>query len=209
MSDLLVRLVEAELEYRRMGYNVIAGVDEAGRGPLAGPVVAAAVVVNLEEIIDGVNDSKKLSPKKREILFDRLQQEAVSIGVGIVGSQEIDLHGISKANSRAMKIAVEQLSIIPDLVLVDGIVVPDLKTLAKAECHGDSRYYSIACASIVAKVTRDRIMEQLDNDYPDYGFKKHKGYGTAQHISAIRQFGLCPCHRITFCSQFVPKESSL
>lgn len=206
-SERLISLLALEHEYMRIGYSVIAGTDEAGRGPLAGPIVAAAVVLDPETRIVGVDDSKRISSKKREALFERLQSEALSIGVGIIDSQEIDSSGIGDTNRRAMEIAVEGLCVVPDLVLVDGSVVPDFGIPAKAVLQGDSRCYSIACASIIAKVTRDRIMEQLDGEYPQYGFRKHKGYGTKQHILAIRRFGLCPYHRVTFCSQFVSEGS--
>lgn len=207
-SERLTSLLALEHEYIRVGYSVIAGTDEAGRGPLAGPIVAAAVVLDPKTPIAGVDDSKRISPKKREVLFEKLQREALSIGMGIIDSQEIDSRGIGDANKRAMEIAVKGLCGVPDLVLVDGNVVPDFGIPAKAVLQGDSRCYSVACASIIAKVTRDRIMERLDSEYPQYGFRKHKGYGTKQHISAIERFGLCPYHRITFCSQFVSKGSS-
>lgn len=207
-AEQLKLLLQLERECMEMGYTVIAGTDEAGRGPLAGPIVAAAVVLDLERPIEGVNDSKKVSPQKREALFERLQQDALDIGVGIVDSQEIDEIGISAANKKAMEMAVKGLCVVPDFVLVDGNFLPSFGMPARAVLQGDSRCYSIASASIIAKVTRDRIMEKLDREYPEYGFKEHKGYGTKQHISAIRRFGLSPYHRTTFCSQFAPKGSS-
>lgn len=189
-------LLEFERRLKEEGVTVIAGVDEAGRGPLAGPVVAAAVV--LGTVIEGVNDSKKLSEKKRELLYDRITREAVAYGIGQVDPRGIDEMNIRNATLAAMKQAVENLGIALDRVLVDGRDVIDVKYPVEAVVHGDATCYSIAAASILAKVTRDREMRKLDAKYPEYGFGQHKGYGTAAHIEVLRRIGPCPIHRASF-----------
>lgn len=189
-------LLEFERRLKEKGITVIAGVDEAGRGPLAGPVVAAAVV--LGTVIEGVNDSKKLSEKKREFLYDRITREAVAYGIGRVDPGGIDEMNIRNATLAAMKQAVENLGIALDRVLVDGRDVIDVKYPVEAVVHGDATCYSIAAASILAKVTRDREMRALDEKYPEYGFGRHKGYGTAAHIEVLRRIGPCPIHRVSF-----------
>ncbi len=189
-------LLEFERRLKEEGVTVIAGVDEAGRGPLAGPVVAAAVV--LGTVIEGVNDSKKLSEKKRELLYDRITREAVAYGIGQVDPRGIDEMNIRNATLAAMKQAVENLGIALDRVLVDGRDVIDVKYPVEAVVHGDATCYSIAAASILAKVTRDREMRKLDAKYPEYGFGQHKGYGTAAHIEVLRRIGACPIHRASF-----------
>jgi ribonuclease HII len=184
--------------YYDKGLKFIAGIDEAGRGPLAGPAVAAAVVLPPNHSIQGVNDSKKLTEKERNRLFDIIQREATAIGVGISDSRDIDSVNILQATLRAMEKAVNQISPLPDYLLIDGISRVSLNIPQKTIKKGDSRSISIAAASIIAKVTRDRIMENYDKEYPCYGFAKHKGYGSAKHLEAIAKFGPSPIHRKTF-----------
>lgn len=183
---------------RKQGFLVIAGVDEAGRGPLAGPVVAAAVILPVGLYIDGVNDSKKLTESKRNILFDAIMQQAVSVGVGVSDSQAVDRINILQATLRAMETAVAALSPQPDCLLIDGISKTALQYHQKTIKKGDSLSLSIAAASIIAKVTRDRMMEEYDLLYPGYGFAGHKGYGSAAHMAAIAALGPTPIHRLTF-----------
>lgn len=187
-----------EQEARSKGFRAIAGVDEAGRGPLAGPVVAAAVVLS-EASLPGVDDSKKLTPEKREELFPIIHQRAVSVGVGQASVPEIDALNIYHAARLAMERAVENLGTKPDFLLTDAMPLPKLKTIAqKPIIHGDALSVSIAAASVVAKVTRDRIMAELHQKYPAYGFGGHKGYGTAEHLKALEDHGACPEHRLSF-----------
>ena len=190
-----------EREYADAG--MICGIDEAGRGPLAGPVVAAAVVLSPDDPIFYVNDSKKLSARKREELFDQIMERAVSVGVGMADPDVIDRINILQADYEAMRQAVSKLSAEPGLCLNDAVHIPDLPIRQVSIVHGDARSLSIAAASIIAKVTRDRIMERYDQLYPEYGFAKHKGYGTAGHIQAIRDYGPCPIHRMSFIHSFV------
>lgn len=183
------------------GYRFIAGVDEAGRGALAGPVVAAAVI--LPQCPDfpwlkSVRDSKEIPSAKRESLFSLITQEAVSFGIGVIDHQIIDSIGILKATRLAMCQAVEQLTCLPDFLLIDFLTLPQLKISQKPIIRGDKLCLSIACASIVAKVTRDRIMVELDQLHPGYGFANHKGYGTKQHVSCLHQHGPSPIHRRYF-----------
>jgi len=180
------------------GYRSIAGVDEAGRGPLAGPVVAAAVILYQDIIIPGIDDSKKLSESHREFLYEEIRQKAAGYGVGIVSEEIIDQINILQASLEAMKIAVCKLSVKPDFVLVDGNHSPDVNLPVEALPHGDSLSMSVAAASIVAKVTRDRIMRKLDRMYPQYGFVRNKGYPTAQHLAALDEFGPCEIHRRSY-----------
>ena len=185
-----------EKEYEKYGY--VCGIDEAGRGPLAGPVVAAAVILPKDEKILFVNDSKKLSEKKREALFEEIKTKAVSYGIGIVDEKTIDEMNILQATYEAMRIAVSKLNPEPDVCLNDAVTIPDLNRLQVPIIKGDAKSVSIAAASILAKVTRDRLMKGLAEDYPEYGFEKHKGYGTKAHMDAIRQHGPSPVHRKTF-----------
>jgi len=183
------------------GYQLIAGIDEAGRGALAGPVVAAAVV--LPQFADfprlrSVRDSKEISPAKRDFLFGLIKEEATAIGTGIVPPQIIDSIGIVNATRIAMCQAVEQLACSPDFLLIDWLTLPQLPISQKGITRGDKLCLSIACASIIAKVTRDRIMVELDGHYPGYGLARHKGYGTKQHFSCLRQQGPSPIHRYSF-----------
>jgi len=178
--------------------KIPAGVDEAGRGPLAGPVVAAAVILPKECEINGLNDSKKLSHQKREILYHQIKAVAVSIGVGIIEPDEIDRINILRAALLAMEIAVKKLNPKPDFLLIDGNIRTSLLIPQQAVIGGDSTCNSIAAASIIAKVARDLIMDDYHNIHPEYNFKKHKGYPTKEHYEALRKFGPCPIHRKTF-----------
>ncbi len=180
------------------GFTCVAGIDEAGRGPLAGPVMAAAVILPVGLALDDVDDSKKLSPDKREKLFDIIMSQAVSVGVGIIGPLEIDRINILQATRSAMLAAVQQLSPQPDYLLIDGISTINSAIPQKTIKKGDSLSLSIAAASIIAKVTRDRLMVEMDSKYPGYGFSGHKGYGSAAHLDAIRKLGPSPIHRMTF-----------
>ena len=184
------------------GYPLVCGVDEAGRGPLAGPVCAAAVILPPDMKIPGLNDSKKLTDKKRRELFDIITSEAVSYGIALVDEKQIDEINILQATFRAMEQAVSKLNMVPNLVLVDGNREPKLELPVKTVVKGDSLSASIAAASILAKVTRDRLMEELDETYPQYGFAVHKGYGTKRHYEALREFGPSPIHRMTFLKKF-------
>ncbi len=187
-----------ESKYRAEGYTLICGVDEAGRGPLAGPVAAAAVILPAGLVIEGLNDSKKLSEKKREALFDIICEKAVSYGIALASAQEIDEMNILNAAMLAMRRAVEQLQPAAELALVDGNTVRNFPIPAIPIVKGDARSVSIAAASVLAKVTRDRILVTLDAEYPMYGFAQHKGYPTKAHMDAVRQYGPCPYHRKSF-----------
>lgn len=196
-------MFDYENKYKNLGYNFIAGMDEAGRGPLAGPVACAAVIMPLDDIIEGVNDSKKLTEKKREGLFDKIIEKAIAFKVVFVDEKTIDEINILEATKKGMEECIKGLFVKPDFVLVDAvrglkIDVPNLPII-----HGDALSYNIACASILAKVSRDRLMVELDKDYPEYNFKKHKGYGTKEHIENLKKFGKCPIHRNTFIKHFV------
>ena len=197
-----IDLWEIEREYAANGYSVICGVDEAGRGPLAGPVCAAAVILPANLEIPGLNDSKKLTDKKRRELYDLIIEQAVAYGIALVSEKEIDEINILQATFLAMENAVAQLSVKPDLILVDGNREPNIPVDLKTVIKGDSRSASIAAASILAKVTRDRLMEELDETYPAYGFAVHKGYGTKRHYEALREYGPSPIHRMTFLKKF-------
>lgn len=194
------RRLDAMWRFERLaheqGFVRVAGIDEAGRGPLAGPIVAAAVV--LAYPVEGLNDSKQLTPGQREALFDALASGRHDIGVAKVEAVEIDRIGIQAANYRAMAQAVAQLKRPPDFLLVDGFNLPGVTQAQQRLVKGDSRSLSIAAASIVAKVTRDRIMEILDREYPAYGFGRHKGYATQEHLEALAGYGPCPVHRRSF-----------
>ncbi len=187
-----------EERYWAKGMVHIAGVDEAGRGPLAGPVVAAAVIFPRGVLIGGVNDSKKLTEKKRDLLFDDIRSAAVAVGVGVVDHAEIDRINILQASMLAMRIAIANLNVAPEQLLVDGNFFRHAQYPVLNIVKGDARSHSIAAASIIAKVTRDRMMCELDAIYPEYNFARHKGYGTSAHIAAIREHGQCPIHRRSF-----------
>lgn len=192
-----------EKEARNNGYNVVCGVDEAGRGPLAGPVFAAAVILPQGLAIDGIDDSKKLSEKKREALYDEIKSLAVAFNVAFATEKEIDEVNILNATFLAMKRAVDGLSLRPDLVLVDGNRAPALELPTKTIIKGDSLSVSIAAASILAKVERDRLMKKLSEKYPDYGLEKHKGYGTKMHVEAIKRHGPAEVHRKSFLKKIL------
>ena len=187
-----------EREARRLGYSSIAGVDEAGRGPLAGPVVSSTVILPDSFDESNITDSKKLTPKIREDLYEKIYDKAISIGTGIVDAPEIDRINILQASLLSMTIAVENLHPKPDFLLIDGIHRISYRIPQQPIPKGDALSVSIAAASIVAKVTRDRLMERYHIDYPQFGFSKHKGYPTKTHKAAIRKYGYCPIHRRTF-----------
>ena len=191
-------LYEFETKASHQGFNNIAGIDEAGRGPLAGPVVAAAVILLSKINIPELNDSKKLSPKKREELFPKIQEMSVAFSVAVIDQEVIDEINILQAARLAMKKAVETLKITPGLLLIDGNQKIDSNLNQWAIVKGDSRSLSIAAASVLAKVTRDRIMDDYHKLYPQYGFDRHKGYGTKLHRNQIQEYGPCPVHRKTF-----------
>lgn len=197
--------LEFEEAARSRGYHYICGVDEAGRGPLAGPVCAAAVILPENTIIDGVNDSKKLSEKKREALFDVITEKAVSYCVAYASVEEIEALNILNATMLAMKRAVEGLELPADYAMIDGNKLPDLSIDAECIVKGDARSMSIASASILAKVSRDRLMYEYAKEYPQYSFEKHKGYGTKIHQEAILKYGPCPCHRMSFLGKLLSK----
>ncbi len=197
-----------EYEYTYEACSCICGIDEAGRGPLAGPVVAAAVVLPKDCRILYLNDSKKLSEKRRELLFDEIREKARAYGVGMASPRRIDEINILQATYEAMRQAVEKLGVVPDLLLNDAVTIPGINIMQIPIIKGDARSVSIAAASILAKVTRDRMMGEYDRLYPQYGFAKHKGYGTAAHIEALRTHGPCPVHRRTFLKNFRLEEHS-
>jgi len=200
----LLLLKEQENELRKKGFEYICGIDEAGRGPLAGPVVVASVIMPADSMIEGVNDSKKISEKKREKIYEQILEEAISYGVAIIGQDEIDEINILNATKKGLTVSLQELSQRPDLILVDALNgIDTLGIPYDSIIKGDAKCYSIAAASIVAKVTRDRIMREWDKVYPEYGFEKHKGYGTAAHIAAIRENGICPIHRRSFTKNFI------
>ena len=197
------QMLQIERKLYDLGFNNICGVDEAGRGPLCGPVVAAAVILPKDCIIEGVNDSKKLSEKKREMLYDEIIKNALAVGVGMCDQDVIDEINILNATKKSMCEAIDNLKEKPDYVLIDGNQKIDIKFPQDIVVKGDSKSESIAAASIIAKVTRDRIMLEYDKKYPEYGFAKHKGYGTKAHIQAIEKYGITPIHRISFCRKFI------
>lgn len=197
-------LKSEELKLYEKNINFICGIDEAGRGPLAGPVVVGAVILPQNSFIEGVNDSKKVSEKKREKLYDEITNNAIAYSVGIVDQKTIDEINILNATKLGVKIALEGLSRRPDVIMVDALNNMDTLGIPYISIiKGDAKIYSIAAASIIAKVTRDRIMRQWDEIYPAYGFAKHKGYGTAEHIRVIKEIGSCSLHRKTFIKNFI------
>ncbi len=199
---------EEKLQFERAlqakGYQYIAGVDEVGRGPLAGPVVCAAVIMPLseDEIIVGIDDSKKLSAKKREELAEKIKRTALAYTIIEVSEREIDEINILEATKKGMKEAIEGLSLPAEIVLTDGNMTIDIQTPQHSVIHGDALSYSIGAASIIAKVYRDKLMDEFALLYPHYAFEKNKGYGTAAHIQGIKEYGLCPIHRRTFTKKF-------
>ena len=192
-----------EFEYKYQEYSYICGIDEVGRGPLAGPVVAAAVILPKDENILYLNDSKQLSEKKREELYDIIMEKAVAVGVGVVSPAVIDDVNILQATYEAMRIAIGKLQVRPDLLLNDAVTIPDVDIKQVGIIKGDARSVSIAAASIVAKVTRDRMMVEYDKIYPEYKFASNKGYGSKEHIAAIEKIGPCAIHRSSFIKNFV------
>ena len=199
----LLKLKEIDKEFFDMGMKYICGIDEAGRGPLAGPVVVASVILPENSMIEGINDSKKISESKREKLYDIILQEAISYGIGIIYQDEIDEINILQATKKGLHEAVMNMEIKPNVILVDALTgIDTLGIPYKSIIKGDAKSYSIGAASIIAKVTRDRIMREWDKVYPEYGFAGHKGYGTAKHIEAIKKYGLTPIHRKSFCKNF-------
>ena len=208
--QLELERLEEILTYERglweAGYDLVAGIDEVGRGPLAGPVVAAAVILPKECKIEGVNDSKKLSAKKREELYDIILEKAVSYGIGIVSNERIDEINILQATYEAMREALSQLKPKADYILADAVTIPMVSTPQRGIVKGDATSMSIGAASIVAKVYRDRMMEAYDEVYPGYGFASNKGYGAAEHLEGIRKQGITPIHRKTFVKNFLPQD---
>ena len=198
-------MFEYESEYLKKSYKILAGMDEAGRGPLAGPVVCACVVMPLadDKIIDGVNDSKKLSAKKRNELYDKIISTAICYKIVEVDHKTIDKINILNATKLGMSNCVNQMNINIDMLLVYAVNGLDVKCKYLPIIKGDAKSYLIACASILAKVYRDRLMEQLDKKYPSYNFKKHKGYGTKEHIENLKKYGKCEIHRDSFIKHFV------
>ena len=203
-EERLKELKKDEEKLHSNGVKLIAGIDEAGRGPLAGPVVVGIAIMPENSMIEGVNDSKKVSEKKREKLYDLITQEAIAWNVGIADQNEIDEINILNATKLAVTRAIEGLKIKPVLIIVDALT--NINTLGipyKSIIKGDAKEYSIAAASILAKVTRDRMMREYDEIYPQYGFSGHKGYGTAKHIAAIKEYGPCILHRKSFIKNFI------
>ena len=195
-----------EIGAKNMGYKAVCGVDEAGRGPLAGPVFAAAVILPENCEIEGLNDSKKLSEKKREALFDIIKEKAISWSVASVDEKTIDEINILQATYLAMKNAVEGLDVPADYALIDGNRMPPLEINGETVVKGDAKSMSIAAASILAKVSRDRFMLELDKEYPQYQFAKHKGYGTKLHYKMLTEHGISSCHRMSFLKSFIGEK---
>lgn len=197
-------MLDYELEYYNNGITLIAGVDEAGRGPLAGPVCVAACIMPMgkDKIIEDINDSKKLSEKKREELYDKIVNTAISYKIELINEKVIDDINILNATKMGMKQAIIGLNVQPELVLIDAVPL-DIGIKTESIIKGDAKSYNIAAASILAKVTRDRLMVELDKIYPEYNFKKHKGYGTKEHIENLKKYGKCPIHRKSFIKNFV------
>ncbi|TYS16304.1 ribonuclease HII [Rossellomorea vietnamensis] len=197
LREEFVRMSSFENELKHQGFRFIAGIDEVGRGPLAGPVVAAAVILPQDICLLGINDSKKLSEKQRETFYELITDKAIAWGTGIISAEEIDRLNIYQASKKAMITAVNGLGVYPDHLLIDamelGTPFPEISLI-----KGDARSISIAAASIVAKVTRDRLMEEYAQDYPGYGFQKNMGYGTKEHLEGLKQYGPCPIHRSSF-----------
>lgn len=189
---------EYENKMQAQGYKLIAGVDEVGRGPLAGPVCCACVIMPLDDLINGIDDSKKLSEKKREQLFELIKQKAICYNIEFIDEKTIDEINILEATKKCMANAINNMKIMPDIVLVDAVKGLDITVPTLSLIHGDALSYNIAAASILAKVTRDRLMVELAQKYPEYGLEKHKGYGTKVHIDALKQYGPTPIHRKSF-----------
>ena len=204
--ERLNKLKEYEKKIYDKGIKYIAGIDEAGRGPLAGPVVVGCVIMPQDSFIEYVNDSKKVSETKREMLYEKITNEAIAWGTGIVMQDEIDEINILNATKKALTMAIDNLKVKPEVILVDALEKIDTHQIPYISViKGDAKIYSISAASIVAKVTRDRIMREYDEIYPQYGFASHKGYGTAKHIQAIKEYGICSIHRKSFVKKFIQK----
>lgn len=201
-QERLYKMLEFERKYGA-DFHCICGIDEAGRGPFAGPVVAGAVVLPEGLVIEGLNDSKKVSPKKREELYEEIKDKAISYGIGMSSPGRIDEINILQATYEAMYHAVEDLNVVPDLLLNDAVTIPQIPIRQVGIVKGDGRSLSIAAASIMAKVTRDRIMVEYAELYPEYGFEKNKGYGSEEHRAALKQYGPCPIHRHTFIHNWI------
>jgi len=202
--ERLTKIKEIEKDLYNKGFNNICGIDEAGRGPLAGPVVVAGVIMPKDSMIEGINDSKKVSEKKREKLYDLIIEEAISYSVAIIGQDIIDDINILNATKEGVTKVVDGLDVKPDLIIIDALNHINTRGIPyEPIIKGDAKCYNIAAASILAKVTRDRIMREWDEVYPQYGFVQHKGYGTAKHIQAIKEYGLTPIHRRSFTKKFV------
>ena len=197
---------QIEQSYYDHGFSLVCGVDEAGRGPLAGPVCAAAVILPANVDIPGLNDSKKLSDKKRRELFPLIQEKAIAYGIGVADEKEIDAINILQATYLAMERAIKALGVKPEFALIDGNRTKDFGIPVQTVVHGDSLSASIAAASVLAKVTRDDMMLELAKRYPGYDFEIHKGYGTKAHYDALRRLGACPIHRTTFLKKFYGQE---
>ena len=200
----LKELKKIEKEFFDKGIKYIAGIDEAGRWPLAGPVVVASLIMPQNSMIEGVNDSKKVSEIKREKLYDIIIEQAISYGIGIIYQDEIDDINILQATKKGLTTALQQMEIKPNIIMVDALTgIDTLGIPYKSIIKGDAKCYSISAASILAKVTRDRIMREWDKVYPEYGFASHKGYGTSKHIAALKEYGPCPIHRRSFIKNFI------
>lgn len=194
-----------EQHYQALGYRYICGVDEVGRGPLAGPVTVCAVIMDLDKIVEGVRDSKKVSEGKREQLYDKILEAAVAYKVVSLDNYVIDEINILNATKRAMKSAICELEVKPDIVLIDAVEL-DIPFKSHSIIKGDDLSYTIGAASIIAKVTRDRMMRDYDGLFPEYGFASNKGYGSAKHIAALKEYGATPIHRRSFIKNFLPEE---
>ena len=204
--ERLKELKKEEEKFYKQGILTVCGIDEAGRGPLAGPVVVACAMMKPDSMIEGVNDSKKVSEKKREKLYDLIIQEAISYSVAIIGQDVIDEINILNATKKGVTQVVDELEIKPDLIVIDALEHINTRGIPyESIIKGDAKCYNISAASIIAKVTRDRIMRQWHEIYPQYGFIAHKGYGTAKHMEAIREYGLCPIHRKSFTKNIISK----
>lgn len=201
--ERLTKIKEVEKDLYNKGFKNICGIDEAGRGPLAGPVVVAGVIMPKDSMIEWVNDSKKVTERRREILYEKIKEEAISYSIAVIDHNIIDDINILNATKQGVTEVVDGLNVKPDLIIVDALTHINTRGIPyEPIIKGDAKCYNIAAASILAKVTRDRIMRQWDEIYPQYGFAAHKGYGTAKHIAAIKEYGLCPIHRITFTKHF-------
>ena len=202
--ERLTKIKEIEKDLYSKGFKNICGIDEAGRGPLAGPVVVAGVIMPQDSMIEGINDSKKVTEKRREKLYDVIREEAISYSIAVIDHHVIDDINILNATKQGVTEVVDGLDVKPDLIIVDALTHINTRGIPyEPIIKGDAKCYNIAAASILAKVTRDRIMRQWDEVYPQYGFISHKGYGTAKHIAAIKEYGLCPIHRRSFTKKFI------